>query len=45
MYINYTRLLEKINDLRFDLTSINSELKKLRARVSVLEASLKKEQE
>lgn len=45
MYINYTRLLEKINDLRFDLTSINSELKKLKARISVLEASLKKEQE
>ena len=39
MYINYTRLLEKINDLRFDLTSINSELKKLKARISILEAS------
>lgn len=26
MYINYTRLLEKINDLSFDLTSINYKL-------------------
>lgn len=44
MHINYTRLLEKINDLSFDLTSINSELKKLKAILSMLEYSFKKEE-
>ena len=44
MYISYTRFLEKLNDLRFDLTSTNSELKKLKPRVSILEDSLKKEE-
>ena len=33
MYINYTRLIEKINDLRFDLTSTNYQLKKLKQRL------------
>lgn len=44
MYMNYTRLIEKINDLRFDLTSANSQLKKLQKRLDLLENNLKKEQ-
>lgn len=44
MYISYTRFLEKLNDLRFDLTTTNSELKKLKVRVAALEDILKKEQ-
>lgn len=44
MYMNYTRLIEKINDLRFDLTSTNSQLKKLKQRLDSLENDLRKEQ-
>ena len=43
MYLNYTRLIEKINYLRFDLTSTNSQLKKLQKRLDSLEDNLRKE--
>lgn len=41
MYVSYAKLIERINDFKFDLTSISSDLKKLQKRVSQLEKALK----